>query len=42
MATLEPALGALIPTGWGKGGGLSFLYVGIYLKMALLIQKGAI
>ena len=29
MATSEPALGALIPTGWGKGGGLSFLYVGI-------------
>ena len=29
MATLEPALGALIPTGWGKAGGLSFLYVGI-------------
>ena len=29
MATSEPVLGALIPTGWGKGGGLSFLYVGI-------------
>ena len=24
MATSEPVLGTLIPTGWGKGGGLSF------------------
>ena len=32
MVTLEPVLGALIPTGWGKGGGLSFLYDGIYFS----------